>query len=377
MNNKVSYFALLIVAPITVMTGSVLSASLPLISEHFQYVENAKLLSQLILTIPFIAITFFGPFVHYLTDIFGKQNTFILALVYTALVGALTGILDNIYLILVARFLFGFGIATISSIFLSIIGDSFDGNERNTFLGYQSSFVFLAGAIFTMLGAWAGEYSWRYCFYLYLLIILLVFTSKFFLRTTIQAKPIKKIKIFNFKLFKEYFLIFFFAFFLKLLFFIFPTQLPFLLVEIELETHIGIILAFLLFFAIFSSFIFGYLNKKISLKSLLIISLLLKAISYIGLAISSSLYPFLFVTAFSGISSGLLHILLVKWLLDQISISNRLEGSGLLTSSMHCGFFFSPIFFYPFVNSFGIISSFLIAAACLIMASFYLHVKMK
>lgn len=376
MNNRITNFALLLVSPIPVMSGTVLMAATPSIAMHFQNVTDAKLLSQLILAIPFIAITIFSPFVYPLTKFFGKKKTFVYALIYISVVGTLSGLLDNIYLILIARLFFGFGIAVISSIFLSMIGEYFEGHKRNLFLGYQSSFTFLMGALFTMLGAWVGEYSWRYCFYLYTLIILIVFTSAFFLKFPEQQKRQEKRKLIQFGLFKQYFSVFFFAFLLKLLFYVFPTQIPFLLTEKGLSNYMGVILSSLLICAVISSLMFGYMNKIMSLKTLLVSTLLLKAISYFGISISSNIWFILVFASLSGVSSGLLHINLIKWLLDQIPSEYRLQGTSILTSSMHCGFFVSPIILYPVVNTYGIASSFLLASLLLIIASFYLQIKM-
>ncbi|MFT7004607.1 MAG: MFS family permease [Sulfurimonas sp.] len=372
-NNKVNNFALLLVSPLSVMSSTILTAVIPYIAIHFQDVAYAKLLSQLILSIPYLSIALFAPFVYHIVNFFGKKKTFIYALIYVALLGALTGLLDNLYLIVVARFFFGFGIATISSIFLSLVGDYFEMHSRNIFLGYQSSFAFLMGAVFTMLGAWVGEYSWQYSFYLFLVILLVAFTSVLFLK--FPKSQTKRRRPFQFKLFKNNFSIFFFAFLLKLIFFIFPTQIPFLLLDKGLENYIGVVLSLLLVFAVISSFMYGYISKKISLNSLLVTVLLLKAISYFSIAVATSIVPILMATVLSGTATGLLHIIFVKYLLDKIPQQDRLSGTSILISTMHFGFFLSPIALYPLISTFNVAFSFLVASVILVASSLYIYIK--
>ncbi|WP_024954022.1 MFS transporter [Sulfurospirillum arcachonense] len=374
MDKRITYFALLIISPLTLMTSTVLMASLPNISEYFAGMKNIHLLSQLIVTIPFISITLFAPFVHHLTKIWEKKQVFIYALFYCAILGAFTGILDNIYYILIARFLFGFGIATISSIFFSLIGDYFEGHQRNVFLGHQRSFAFLAGIVFTMLGSWVGNYSWRYCFFLYLLIFIVVATSILLLKG--KNNIVEEIKPQS-ELFKKYFPIFFFSFLLNLFFYILPTQLPFLLNQLDLNAYIGVLISCNFLLAIFSASFFGYLNKKFTLKQLLVGSLHLKAISFLMMASVSTFGYFFLASIITGISTGLIHICIAKWLLDKIPAENRLQGSSFLTSSTYCGFFLSPIFFYPIklYDDFDLI--FWISGVSLILIAFYLHAKME
>jgi MFS family permease len=372
-NTKLNNIALLLVSPLSVVSSSVLTATIPYIAIHFQDVEYAKLLSQLIISIPYLAITLFAPFVYFIVSRFGKKNTFIYALIYMAILGAATGLLDNLYIIVLARFFFGFGIATISSIYLSLVADYFKNHDRNCFLGHQSSYTFLIGAMFTMFGFMAGQYSWQYSFYIFLVIFIVVLTSILFLKF---PQPVKKTRNpIQYAIFKRYFSIFFFAFLLKLIFYIFPTQIPFLLLEKGLESYIGIILSSLLASAVFSSFMYGYISKRVSTNTILTAILLLKAISYIAIAISISIAPILIASIFSGLASGLLHIVFIKWLLDKISEQDRLSGTSILTSSMHFGFFMSPIIFYPLITTFNVASGFLIASILLIVISLYFYKK--
>ena len=163
------------------------------------------------------------------------------------------------------------------------------------------------------------------------------------------------------------------AFFLNLLFYLIPTQIPFLLHKLGLESYISTILGVDMFAAIFSAFIFGYINKKYNLKQIFIFAILIKSFAYIGFSVSTSLSMFLFFILFSGASSGVLHILLAKWVLDHTNNDNRLQNSSTLTASIYLGLFFSPILCYPLVSKFSIEASFFVAGFLFLFSIYFIN----
>jgi MFS family permease len=373
LDNRIVYFALLLIAPLKVMTGTVLFTAPPKIAIYFQNIENIEILSKMVLTIPFIAVVFFSPFVRLLVDKFGEKTTFVFALIYLAILGSMTGLLDNIYAILLCRLFFGFGIAVISSLFLVIIGSLIEKKNISIFLGHQRSFTFLGGLFFIFLGGFVSEYSWRYCFFLYLIIFFVVFTTVKFIDLPNTNQEKIKIKIKTITVLKNHGFFYFVAFFLNLLFYMVPTQIPFLLHKIGLEKYISTIFGLDMFAAIFSAFIFGYISKKYSPKQIFIATLFIKAFAYIGFSGSNSLLMFSFFISFSGLASGVLHILLSKWVLDNTNYNNRLQNSSTLTASIYLGLFFSPILFSPLITSFSIEASFFVAGLLFLLSTFFIN----
>lgn len=170
MYQKMARITLLLISPINIISGSTIISVMPFIKKDFMHVDNIVFLSQMIFTLPFISIVLFAPLTCYLTDYFGKKKTLVATLFYIAFIGTLTGLLDNIYYILVARFFFGIGMAFFSTVFVTLIGDYYESKERNFFLGYQKSFTLLFGLIFILLGEKLASYSWKYSFFLFGLI---------------------------------------------------------------------------------------------------------------------------------------------------------------------------------------------------------------
>lgn len=67
---------LLLVSTMTIMSGTAIVASLPMIKDHFAGEANVDLYSRIILTAPAIAIAFFAPWTNMVASIFGKKEPF-------------------------------------------------------------------------------------------------------------------------------------------------------------------------------------------------------------------------------------------------------------------------------------------------------------
>lgn len=159
----------LLLLPITmaVMGVVVLSPVLPRMQAHFQTVPGAEYLVPVALTIPALCIALLSPVAGAVVDLFGRRRTLIVALLLYAGVGLLPLVLDNLTAIILSRILLGSMEAAIVTASTTLIGDYFEGSEREKWLAYQTGLASAAAVILFIIGGALGNLSWRAPFALY------------------------------------------------------------------------------------------------------------------------------------------------------------------------------------------------------------------
>lgn len=146
------------------MDGSIVNVALPAIQRDFgadaagaQWVINAYLL-------PLGALVLLG---GALGDHYGRRRILIagLALFTVATLGCMLA--PNLYTLLAARAVQGFGAALFAPTSLAIIAASFSGEARGRAVGSWAAAGAIAGAAAPVVGGWVvDEASWRYAFLL-------------------------------------------------------------------------------------------------------------------------------------------------------------------------------------------------------------------
>ncbi len=154
---------------------------------------------------------------------------------------------------------------------------------------------------------------------------------------------------------KIYF-IYILAFLYMLIFFILPTQIPFLLIESfgASGKFAGSIIAIAFLANAFGAITFAKLKKYYSYKTVFIIAIFIISIGFTGVGINNKLELFYFITPFLGFGGGIMMTNLTAWMLSFTSIEKRVKASGYFTSALFLGQFSSPIIFHPLVSSLGV-----------------------
>ena len=106
-NEKLTILTLCLLATAGLMPIAVIALSIPSMSEHFAYIENADLLVKMGATLPFLSIAIFAPIGGHLIDTWGRLGLLKLGIVGFSIFGAMPFFVDDIYLILGLRFVFG------------------------------------------------------------------------------------------------------------------------------------------------------------------------------------------------------------------------------------------------------------------------------
>ena len=93
-----------------------------------------------------------------IADLFGRKKVLVPALILFAVAGGLCLLARDFKTLLVLRFFQGIGVAPLSSLNVTVIGDLYTGKKRTAAMGYnQSVFSVGAASLSTVGGALSGQ----------------------------------------------------------------------------------------------------------------------------------------------------------------------------------------------------------------------------
>lgn len=377
--SKLTKFTVLLIALTTMMSNIAIVTTLPHLKEVFSDTKNIELLSRLMITLPSFMIAILAPFLGHLIYKVGKKNSSIFALVLFGIAGSGGLYLDSMDTLLISRAFLGIAIASLMIVSTSLVGDYFTGTSRHKFMGLQSAFTSIGGIIFVVGGGILSDIYWRYAFGIYMIGFLLIpFVFKYMVeiltnkQENIEQPPIDA------SLFKIYFL----AFLLMVVFYILPTQIPFLLInEFGASGALtGATISSALVFNAIGALVFARLKNRFEYKHIYMLGMLIIGIGFICIGLVRNVYLFFITAPMMGFGGGILMTCITAWMLSNAHESKRVKSSGYLTSSLFMGQFFSPILTMPLVSYYGvqdffIVSGVLIAISVVVVAIFGFKIK--
>jgi len=355
---KTAIITLLFLSMTTMMSNVAIVTALPRFQDYFSEIQNIEFYSRLMLTLPSVIIALFSPFLGHLIFKFGKKKSAITALTIFALTGSAGLYLETVEMFLLSRALFGIAIATLMIVSTSLVGDYFQGEARHKFMGYQSAFMSIGGVVFVVGGGFLSDVDWRLPFGIYLIGFLLLPMVMYFLVEK-QQEELKQddVTVVPTNLIGVYFL----GFFYMTIFFILPTQLPFLMIN---EFHAsgkltGSIIGVAFLANGIGAMYFSKFKKKYSFSTIYLIALTICAVGLTAISFVYNVYFFFLTGILLGFGGGVMMTNISAWMLSKTTFEKRVKASGYLTSSVFLGQFASPILFYPVVKSLGIHDFFL------------------
>jgi len=349
-NTKIK-ISLLLIASMGVMSGISIVSSLPLISKTFAHIPHIEFLSKLMLTIPSIIIAIFAIFAGHIVHRFGRLKSLYYGMAIFIIGGTSGFYLNNFYAILIGRAILGIGVALIMTTSTALIGDYFDEKERHKFMSFQGMAVAMGGIIFISLGGFLAQKDWSYPFAIYFIPLLFL---PLLLNSLYEPKVHKieeEISIDN-----NLFVVYFTAFFVMLLFYMLPTQLPYLIINTlhgEPQT-IGLVISTAMIFNALTASQYSKIKARLSYIDIYAITFFLFSLGLFFISQASKISELFYSTAFMGMAFGLLFVNTNAWFLSKVSDQKRAKASGVLTSSLFLGQFFSPIIFEPIVSRYQI-----------------------
>lgn len=373
-SNRNIQIALLLVATLGIMSGITIVSSLPLISHTFSHIPNIEFLSKLMLTIPSIIIAIFSPFAGHIVDKWGRLKPLYIG-IFLFIVGGSSGFyLHDFYTILVGRAILGLGVSLIMTSSTALIGDYFSEEVRHKFMAKQGMTVALGGILFITTGGLLAQLHWSYPFAIYLIPILFV---PFLMKSLYEPQKHKHAE--DMEVEAKLLPVYFTAFFVMVLFYMLPTQFPYLIVNTlggEPQT-IGFVIATAMTFNALTAMQYAKIKARFSYIQIYAITFTLFGLGLFIISQASSITGLFFATAPIGMGFGLLFVNTNAWFLSLVPAHKRGKAAGVLTSSLFLGQFASPILFQPIVSAYGIQSLFFIISGVSILVALVLFIKSK
>lgn len=151
-------------------TAYAISPGIPIMMESFPEQSEASI--QILTTIPALSVMIVVLTSSFIAERIGSKKTVAIGLVLISIFGPLPSILDNFYLILVSRVIFGIGLGLVNPLAVSLIGHFFSGDKKATMMGLRSAIESVGQALLTLIAGYLLVFSgWRLSFLVYLIAI--------------------------------------------------------------------------------------------------------------------------------------------------------------------------------------------------------------
>jgi MFS family permease len=309
-----------------------------------------------------------------LADRLGRRRLLLVALLAFSLLGLAPLMFDSLVLIVASRVVVGLAEAAILTVGNALMGDYFEGEARQKWLGYQNMFAPFIGSAILLSGGFLAGLHWRYPFLLYLS-GLAVFVLAWFVcwepikSRSEQAEADSAAATFPWR---STVLICVATVLFSLVFFVQAVQHGRIFGDMGVASPERI--SILATIASLGTVVGGFLFKRfagVPTALWLACSLAVYGISYIGVAWAPSVAIGLPLDAMGQVGGGLLLPALVTWALQHYRFEHRGRGMGLWGGSFFLGQFLSP----PLVSLIGTFAgSFLASVAvvgglCLVIAA--------
>ncbi|MET9631188.1 MFS transporter [Lentzea sp. NPDC006480] len=334
-------------ATLTIMAAAIIAPSLPAMGE----VYGEGVLIRLALTITSLAIAISAPVAGLVADRVGRKPLLTASLAAYAITGTAGYFVDSLAVLLTTRTLLGLAVGGIMTSVSALITDWFEGPERGRFLGLQQAAASLGGVVFLPLAGILAGINWRLPFWLYSVAAAIALAAVIGLkhepRTTQKAEkapfPTKAIGIYLMALIAT------------LVFYMAPTQLPFLLRDLGAgPAVIGVVVAGSTLTSVVGALVFPKLPKgRITAASVALLGLGWLLIGYgnnIPLVTAGLLV--------GGFGVGLVVPNLNLQLADLAGPAQRGRVLSGLVAGIFLGQFLSPLVIAPLVHTAGIPAAF-------------------
>ena len=363
--------ALLLVSSFSVMANATIAASMPRMAEVFSDTPNAQFMSKLILTAPALFIVIFAPLAGVLIDRYGRLKYLFASMLLYGFAGASGFFLDDLNHILAGRALLGVAVAGIMTTSSTLLGDYFIGAERLKYAGTQGLFMSLAGVVFVGTGGILAEFDWRWPFLIYLSAWAALLPAVKYLREPARQARKAGERAETPAPLKPLALAYALTFFLLVVFYMTPVQIPFLLRGIGVEsTGLAALVICLGSLASGGGALMQHrLHYRVGFVSIYAYAMLLVAVGYAAIALTQSYAVVLLGAAVSGFGVGVLFPNGALWVTTLAPARLRGRLLGIMTASMNLGQFFSPILAEPAVSAVGLSGAFGVAAGAALLVA--------
>ena len=314
------------------------------------------LVKFILLSIPALFIILSAPLVGWLSDNVGRKKLLNGSLLVFGISGASGYFADSFFFMFVGRAILGLSIAGIKTATVAMVGDYYQGPERNKIIGWQGSAMKIGGVIFMLLGGLLANFNWQVPFLGYLLAFLILPSGLIALSESLPDVTPSRSQATGDHLpaipFWPAAYVFVSAFLASGLFFITPVQLPFYLrnaftaspFEMGAAIAVGNTVGALI------SLMYYRFKKRMNFVAIYAFIFFSMSAGYYIVASASSYNAALMGMVVAGLGFGLYVPNHSSWILSIVSAKRRGFGVGLVTTAMFLGQFSAPILVQPFLD---------------------------
>lgn len=357
---------LLFLSSLTIMAASLVAPALPSIAQEFDNLQNAEFLSRLVLSVPALFIALTASVAGKVIDKYGRMGPLYFGLILYSISGTAVYFANGLYIILIYRAILGIAIGLLSTVVVTLIGDYYQGTERSRFIGTQTSFIGFTGVAFLLFGGWLADISWRHPFLMYLLAIVLI---PLCFQNLKETHTRKKAALEPLSITPLQIVIFITGFITMILFYIVPTQLPFIVRESGQTANAmsGIALAVNALGMMLTSLGFSRIVGGKSHATVFAFGFAIMGFGTIVSGLSGSYLMILGGMFIAGMGLGFVWPNINFWALELSNHNSRGRVMGILTTCFFLGQFISPIAAQPVISNYNHATLFWSTGALLIL----------
>jgi MFS family permease len=314
------------------------------------------LVKFILLSIPALFIILGAPFVGWMSDNIGRKGLLNASLLVFGISGASGYFADSFLFMFVGRAVLGLSIAGIKTATVAMVGDYYEGAERNKIIGWQGSAMKIGGVIFMLLGGFLANFNWQAPFLGYMLAFVILPGGFIALSESLPAARQSQLADSDSNSpaipFWPATYVFISAFLASGLFFITPVQLPFYLQNAFSASpfEMGAAIALGNTVGALSSLVYHKFKTRMNFVAIYAVIFLSMALGYSVVAMATSYAAALAGMVVAGIGFGLYVPNHSSWILSIVSAKRRGFGVGIVTTAMFLGQFSAPILVQPFID---------------------------
>mgnify|MGYP002632092694 CR=1 FL=1 len=350
---------LLFAAVLAPFQAASISPAIPELLAHFADHPNAAYLARLVLVMPSIGIAISAPLAGAVIDRLGRRRFLLWAILAYALLGASGGFVDNLEVLLVTRLFLGFAAGGVMTATVTLMGDYFDGPERQKFLGQRTAFVNFSAIAINISGGFLAAIDWRVPFLVFLAALILLPMGARSLPEPIVSAEAKAAPRLRFREWPLAFiaLVYVMVFLVNVAFFFVPTQIPFYVRTLGYEgaqiagfalasSSLGIALGSLLYHPVRS--------RVRQAGSTFVPAAFLVVAGFSLVAAADTLWLVMPGLLLAGSGFGVINVNAIVWSMEGTPAPIRGRMIGGLTAAMMLGHFCSPLISQPIAATWGL-----------------------
>jgi len=320
-----------------------------------------------VLSVPALFIVLGSPIAGICSDLWGRRRVLLISLIAFGASGVSGYFVESLTPLLIGRAVLGLSVAGIKACTVAMVGDYFQGEERNKFIGLQGAAMKVGGVGFLLLGGYLADISWRAPFLVYLVAFVALPGVTFHLYDVFvqEQKNVVRKKLpwgtVNFVLLT--------AFLASAFYFMILVQTPFFLDQAFSATRfqMGLASAAANTVAGVVATLFFVFKARFSYVGMFAFVFLTLGVGYGIVAISPHYWVVLIGLSLAGLGIGLIVPAQSAWMLSVVPGERRGVAIGLVATAMYCGQFFAPIMIEPFLDPSNPFHIFTIASGSLVV----------